>query len=144
MSKVINFERVNFMRKLPSEIKLTLHAKQRLEERKVANVTYNTKNLMKSSCKWFNRDDLIQNSALFLHSLYVCRKSNQMGYVTDGKIEVLYNKGTGVAITVLEVKDKFLPITKYIKPERLDQIRRKKENKMWDQNMNLGFCLVTN
>lgn len=131
------------MGKLPSEIKLTLHAKQRLEERNDANISYNTKNLMRSSCKWYNRDDLIHNSALYLHSLYVCRKSkNNMGYITDGNIEVLYNKGTGVAITILEVKDKFLPITKYIKPERLEQIRRKKETKNWNDTLNLGYCLA--
>ena len=59
--------------KLPAELKLTLHAKQRLEERKNHN-TYNTKNLMKSSCRWYGKDDLIPNSKLYIHCLYVCRK----------------------------------------------------------------------
>lgn len=123
------------MGKLPTEIKLTYHARQRLEERKNPDNYYNTKNLMKSSCKWYTKDDLIQQSQLYLHCLYVCRKSNQMGYITDGKIEILYNKGTGVAITVLEVKEKFQPIIQYIKPEILEQIKRKKENK---KNKNLN------
>ena len=89
------------MAKLPKEIKLTRHAQQRLEERKNSDTNYNTKNLMRSSCKWYGKDDLIQDSALYLHCLYVCRKSNQIGYITDGRIEVVYNKNTGVAITVM-------------------------------------------
>ncbi|MDE6947564.1 MAG: hypothetical protein K2P14_10325 [Anaeroplasmataceae bacterium] len=117
------------MSKLPKEIKLTFHAQQRLEERKNPNYKYNTKNLMKSSCKWYNKDDLIPQSQFYLHCLYVCRKSNQLGCITDGDIEVIYNKGTGVALTVLEVKDKFKPITQYIKPQILKQIEKKKEIK---------------
>ena len=35
------------------------------------------------------KDDLIPESALYLHCLYVCRKSNQMGYITDGELEVV-------------------------------------------------------
>lgn len=115
------------MRNLTDEIRLTFHAKQRLAERKDANITYNTKNLMRSSCRWYNRDDLIYNSALYLHSLYVCRRSkNKMRYITDGNIEVIYNKETGVAVTILEVKEKFLPISKYIKPERLEKNKKRK------------------
>lgn len=114
---------------LPKEIKLTRHAQQRLEERNNSNNHYNTKNLMRSSVKWYGKDDLIPETALYLHCLYVCRKSNQMGYITDGNIEVVYNKGTGVAITVMEVKEKFIPVTQYIKPEYLKQIERKKELK---------------
>ena len=102
---------------LPKEIKLTLHAQQRLEERK-GSEKYNTKNLMKSSCKWYGKDDLIPESSLYIHCMYVCRKAkNKMGYLTDGNIEVLYDKNAKVAITILEVKDKFKPITQYIKPE---------------------------
>ena len=128
------------MAKLPKDIKLTIHAKQRLEERKNSN-NYNTKNLMKSSCKWYGKDDLIQNSNLYLHCLYVCRKSNQLGYITDGNIEVVYNKGTGVAITVMEVKDKFLPITQYIKPEILKKIEERKEiKKMRKLKTEIGTC----
>lgn len=115
------------MAKLPKEIKLTQHARMRLEERKDENVKYDTRNLMRSSCKWWGKDDLIKNSELYLHCLYVTRKSKQMGYITDGRIEVVYNRGTGVAITILEVKDKFLPVTQYIKPDILGQIQRKKE-----------------
>ena len=114
------------MRKLPSEIKLTLHAIDRLKERNSNHNYYNERNLMKSNCKWYTKDDLIPQSALYLHCCYVCRKSKQMGYITDGNIEVIYNKGTGVAITVLEVKEKFLPITQYIKPSVLEQIEMKK------------------
>ena len=130
------------MRNLPDEIRLTFHAKQRLVERNDANVIYNTKNLMRSSCRWYNRDDLIYNSALYLHSLYVCRRSkNKMRYITDGNIEVIYNKETGVAVTILEVKEKFLPITKYIKPERLEKKKIKKESENLGK---LDYCLVEN
>ena len=94
---------------------------------------------MRSSCKWYGKDDLIPESALYLHCLYVCRKSKQMGYITDGNIEVIYNKGTGVAITIMEVKDKFLPITQYIKPEYLKQIELKKEKKKMKKT-NIGIC----
>ena len=130
------------MRNLPDEIRLTFHAKQRLAERKDANVVYNTKNLMRSSCRWYNRDDLIYNSALYLHSLYVCRRSkNKMRYITDGNIEVIYNKETGEAVTILEVKEKFLPISKYIKPERLEKNKIKKES---ENSGKLDYCLVEN
>lgn len=127
------------MAKLPKDIKLTRHAQQRLTERNTLNNIYNTKNLMRSSCKWYGKDDLIPESALYLHCLYVCRKSKQMGYITDGNIEVVYNKGTGVAITVMEVKEKFLPITQYIKPEYLKQIELKKEKKKM-RKTNIGIC----
>lgn len=129
------------MAKLPREIKLTRHAQIRLEERKNSSIDYNTKNLMKSPCKWYGKDDLIINSNLYLHCLYVCRKSNQMGYITDGNIEVVYNRNTGVAITVMEVKEKFLPITQYIKPEYLKQIELKKEKKkMKKSKIIIGTC----
>ena len=127
------------MAKLPKEIKLTRHAQQRLTERNTLENMYNTKNLMRSSCKWYGKDDLIPESALYLHCLYVCRKSKQMGYITDGNIEVVYNKGTGVAITVMEVKEKFLPITQYIKPEYLKQIELKKEKKKM-RKTNIEVC----
>lgn len=109
------------MKKLPTTIKLTLHAKERLEERNKIHKYYNTKNIMKSSCKWYSKDDLIQQSALYVHCLYVCRKAkSKMRYLTDGNIEILYDKGAGVAITVMELKDKFKPITQYLKPELLE------------------------
>ena len=127
------------MAKLPKEIKLTRHAQQRLMERNTLNNIYNTKNLMRSSCKWYGKGDLIPDSALYLHCLYVCRKSKQMGYITDGNIEVVYNKGTGVAITIMEVKEKFLPITQYIKPNYLKQIELKKEKKKMKRKTN-GVC----
>lgn len=105
------------MRKLPTEIKLTLHARERLYERQGIE-KYNTKNLMKSSVKWYGKDDLIVNSNLYIHCLYICRKAKQkMRYITDGNIEVLYDKNAKVAITIMEVKDKFKPITQFIKPE---------------------------
>lgn len=129
------------MSKLPKDIKLTKHAQMRLKERKNEFTYYNTKNLMRSPCKWYGKDDLIKNSKLYLHCLYVCRKSNQMGYITNGEIEVVYNKGTGVAITVMEVKEKFLPVTQYIKPEILKEIEKKKEKKkMKKSEMIIGNC----
>lgn len=110
------------MSKLPQDIKLTLHARERLEERNKIHNCYNTKNLMRSSCKWYGKDDLIPQSALYIHCLYVCRKSkNKMRYLTDGNIEILYDKDAGVAITVMEVKEKFLPITQYLKPEVINE-----------------------
>ena len=126
---------------LPKEIKLTLHAQQRLEERK-GSEKYNTKNLMKSSCKWYGKDDLIKESSLYIHCMYVCRKAkNKMGYLTDGNIEVLYDKNAKVAITILEVKDKFKPITQYIKPEYLKEIELKKERKKMRKKIKLeGVC----
>lgn len=129
------------MSKLPKEIKLTIHAQKRLEERKDPKNHYNTKNLMKSPCKWYRKDDFIKNSKLYLHCLYVCRKSKQLNYITDGNIEVIYNMNTGVAVTVMEVKEKFLPITQYIKPEILKQIERKKEiRKMKKAYNEIGDC----
>ena len=128
---------------LPKEIKLTLHARQRLEERNSIDINnyYNTKNLMRSSCKWYGKDDLILQSALYIHCLYVCRKSKKMGYITDGNIEVLYNKDTGIAITIMEVKDKFKPISKYIKPGILEKVEMKKEiKKMKKVEIENGKC----
>lgn len=107
------------MSKLPMEIKLTNHAKARLLERKSSENIYNTKNLMQSSVEWYGKDDLIKDEALYRHCCYTTRKSNQMEYITDGNIEVIYNKETKTAITILVVKDKFKPITRYIKPEIL-------------------------
>lgn len=129
------------MAKLPKEIKLTIHAQQRLVERKGVE-KYNTKNLMKSPCKWYGKDDLIPESSLYIHCLYVCRKAkNKMGYITDGNIEVLYDKNAKVAITIMEVKDKFKPITQYIKPEYLKQIEIKKEKKkMRKKSTEIGVC----
>lgn len=122
------------MSKLPKEIKLTFHAQQRLEERNINEFKYYTKNIMKSSCRWYTKEDLIYDCALYRHCCYTTRKSNQIGYITDGEIEVIYNKNTKIAITILNVKDKFKPITQYIKPEILKQIEtKKKERKEVDQ-----------
>lgn len=112
---------------LPKELKLSPHAKERLMERKDADVKYNIRNLMRSSIKWYNKDDLIFDSALYRHCCYTTRQSKQVGYITDGIIEVIYDKSTHVVITILAVKDKFKPITQYIKPDR---INKKKENNM--------------
>ena len=101
---------------LPKKIKLTPHAQQRLLERK-QNKKYNIFNLMYSNnINWYEKEDLIEDCALYRHSCYVTRKTPQFGYLTDGDIAVIYNKDTGVTITVLEVKEKFKPITQYIKP----------------------------
>lgn len=110
---------------LPKNIKMTWHAQQRLKERQPEGVFYNTRNLMRSSCRWYGKDDLKQDSSLNLHAMYVCRKSNQMGYLTDGNVEIVYNKGTGVAITVLEFKEKFKPLSQYIKPSVLNKLNKK-------------------
>lgn len=114
------------MRKLPLDIKMTWHAQQRLEERNNTYNYYDTKNLMRSSCRWYGKDDLIFDCALYRHCCYTCRKSNQLGYITDGNIEVIYNKNTKTALTVLEVKDKFKPIEDYIKPEVLKEFEDRK------------------
>ena len=128
-------------RKLPSEIKMTWHAQQRLEERNKTYNYYDTKNLMKSSRRWYGKDDLIHDCALYRHCCYTCRKSNQLGYITDGTIEVIYNKNTHVAVTVLEVKDKFKPVEQYIKPEVLEYFEdRKVVRKMRKLERNLGEC----
>ena len=96
---------------------------------------------MRSSVRWYTKDDLIHDCALYRHCCYTTRKSNQIGYMTDGNIEVIYNKETKTAITVLVVKDKFKPITQYIKPEVLKQIEIKKENrKMKKVNNTIGTC----
>lgn len=108
------------MRKLPVNIKLTLHAQQRLLERKGIE-KYNTENLMQSQVKWYGKEDLIPESSLYVHSLYVCRKAkDKMDYITDGNIEVLYDKNSGVAITILEVKDKFKPINQFLKDNNIE------------------------
>ena len=131
------------MAKLPNEIKLTFHAQDRLLERQ-GEGKYNTKNLMRSSVKWYGKDDLIVESPLYIHCLYVCRKAKQkMGYITDGNIEVLYDKNEHVAITIMEVKEKFKPITQYIKPSLLKDIEIKKERKRMKTKSNqiiIGTC----
>lgn len=100
---------------LPKELHMTYHAQKRLRQRK-NNKKYNIKNLMQSPIEWYGKDDFIHDCALYRHSCYTTRKSKDMNYLTDGDIEVIYNKNTHVVITVLEVKDKFKPITQFIKP----------------------------
>lgn len=130
------------MAKLPKSLKLTLHARQRLLERKGDIDLYNTKDLMKSSVKWYGKDDLIEESSLYIHCLYVCRKSKtKFGYMTDGNIEVLYDKSAGDVVTIMEVKDKFKPISQYIKPEYLKQVELKKESKKMKKiTTKIGVC----
>lgn len=100
---------------LPSKLLLTRHAKQRLEERNKINNCYNTNDLMQSNCKWYTIDDLKKDSSLYVHSRYMCRKAkDKFEYMTDGNIEVLYDKNANVAITILSLKEKFLPITNFI------------------------------
>ena len=101
--------------KLPKELKLSPHARQRLLERKDINIKYNIQNIMKSNIKWYKKEDLIYDCALYRHCCYVTRKSNQMEYITDGDIEVIYNKDTHIIITILETKDKFKPMVQFIK-----------------------------
>lgn len=98
---------------------------------------------MKSSVKWYGKDDLIPQSSLYIHCLYVCRKAkNKMSYLTDGNIEILYDRNAHVVITIMEVKNKFKPITQYIKPEYLKQIKgEKKEKKMRKAIIKTGTCL---
>ena len=128
------------MAKLPKDMKLSPHARQRLLERKDVDIKYNTNNIMRSSVKWYGKDDLIHDCALYRHCCYTTRKSNQIGYITDGDIEVIYNKSTHVAITVLEVKDKFKPITQFIKPELLKQRELKKERKKMETELKPIVC----
>lgn len=129
------------MNNIPKELKLSPHAKERLEERKDINTKYNIQNIMRSSVKWYNKDDLIHDCALYRHCCYTTRKSNQIAYITDGDIEVIYNKNTHVVITVLEVKEKFKPITQFIKPELLIKNEIKKENKkMKRKSITNGDC----
>lgn len=125
------------MAKLPKDMKLSPHARQRLLERKDVDMKYNSYNIMRSSVKWYGKDDLIHDCALYRHCCYTTRKSNQIGYITDGDIEVIYNKGTHVAITVLEVKDKFKPITQFIKPELLKQRELKKERRKMETELKI-------
>lgn len=123
---------------LPKKMKLSNHARLRLEERANSKNIYNLTNLMRSSVKWYEKDDLIHDCQYYRHCCYATRKSNQMGWITDGDIEIIYNKGTHVAITVLEVKDKFKPITQFIKPHVLEKIKIKRsELKM---KMIMGKC----
>lgn len=128
------------MAKLPKDMKLSPHARQRLLERKDVDMKYNSYNIMRSSVKWYGKDDLIHDCALYRHCCYTTRKSNQIGYITDGDIEVIYNKGTHVAITVLEVKDKFKPITQFIKPELLKQRELKKERRKMETESKPIVC----
>lgn len=128
------------MSNLPGILRLSPHAKQRLEERKDPDTYYDTKNLMRSTCKWYGKDDLIPDSNLYVHCLYVCRKArNKMGYITNGHVEVLYDKNTDTAITVMEVKEKFLPITQYIKGATLKRDEIRKENRKM-RKTKIGTC----
>lgn len=128
------------MGKLPNEIKMSPHARARLEERKDINMKYNIQNIMRSSVKWYGKDDLIHDCALYRHCCYTTRKSSQIGFMTDGDIEIIYNKRTHVAITVLEVKDKFKPITQFIKPDRLSKIKKKKEKIEMEKTVVCADC----
>ena len=98
---------------IPTTMKFTNHAQQRLAERR--GKKYNINNLLSDSAKWYNKNDLIHDCALYRHSCYTTRKSAQMEYITDGDIEIIYNKDTNTAITILEVKDKFKPVSQFIK-----------------------------
>lgn len=94
---------------------------------------------MRSSVRWYTKDDLIHDCALYRHCCYTTRQSKDIAYITDGNIEVIYDKSTKVGITVLQVKDKFKPITQYIKPEVLKQIEIKKENRKM-KKLEIGDC----
>lgn len=129
------------MQKLPSELKLTWHAQRRLEERNNTDNYYDIKNIMRSPCKWYGKDDLIYDCALYRRSCYTCRKSAQLGYLTDGNIEIVYNRNTKTVLTILEYKDKFKPIEDYIKPSVLKEIEdRKVVRKMKKFNREIGTC----
>lgn len=104
------------MIKIPETIKLSPHARQRLFERKSKDIIYDVYNIMRSNTKWYKKEDLIHDCGLYRHCCYITRKSNQIDCITNGDIEIIYNKDTYVAITVLDVKDKFKPISQYIKP----------------------------
>ena len=42
--------------KLPKDMKLSPHARQRLLERKDVDIKYNTSNIMRSSVKWYSKE----------------------------------------------------------------------------------------
>lgn len=102
------------MNDIPKKIKMSLHAKKRLEERKQFNNLYRKKHLIDSPCIWYKKEDFIKDSAYYRHCSYICRKSYNLSCITDGRIEVIFNKDTKVIITILKVKEKFLPITQYL------------------------------
>lgn len=115
------------MNNIPRRIKLSLHAKQRLEERKKLNNLYRKKHLIDSPVIWYHKEEFIVDSAYYRHCCYICRKSKDLSCMTDGRIEIIYNKNTKVVITILRVKEKFLPITQYLidnKVEKYNIVRR--------------------
>ena len=117
------------MSQLPENLKLSAHARKRLEERKDESIRYNTHNLMRSSVKWYTKNDLIHDCALYRHCCYTTRDSKQRGYITDGDIEIIYSKKSHKVITVLEVKDKFKPIEQFINPKLLKKLLNNNKKK---------------
>ena len=61
--------------KLPKDMKLSPHARQRLLERKDVDIKYNTSNIMRSSVKWYGKDDLIHDCFLPADDLIPCCSS---------------------------------------------------------------------
>ena len=115
------------MNNIPKKLKLSLHAGSRLEERKEFNNLYLKKHISDSHCTWYNKNEFIRDSAYYRHCCYICRKSKDFSCMTDGRIEVIYNKNTNVVITILKVKEKFLPVTQYLidyKVEKYNIVRR--------------------
>lgn len=115
------------MNNIPKKLKLSPHASLRLEERKEFNNLYLKKHLIDSHCIWYNKEDFIYDSAYYRHCCYICRKSKDLSCITDGRIEVIYNKKNNVVVTILKIKEKFLPVTQYLidyKVEKYNIVKR--------------------
>lgn len=116
------------MKDIPKKVKMTKHAKLRLEERKQLENLYRKRHIIDSPCIWYGIEDFIVDCAYYRHCKYICRKSKDISCMTDGRIEIIFNRNTKAVITILKVKDKFKPITKYLiehKVEKYNIVQRK-------------------
>ena len=78
------------------------------------------------------KEDFIVDSAYYRHCCYICRKSKDLSCITDGRIEIIFNKNTKVVVTILRVKEKFLPITQFLienKTEKYNIVQRSEPKK---------------
>lgn len=111
------------MSSIPKKIKLSKHAKIRLDERKEYINLYFRGHLMDSPCIWYEKEEFIIDSDYYRHCEYICRKSSELSCMTDGRIEIIYNKKTNVVITVLKMKKKFLPFQQYLIKDKAEENR---------------------
>ena len=120
------------MDNIPKKVKMSRHAKLRLEERKQIENLYRKKHIIDSPCIWYKKEDFIVDSAYYRHCCYICRKSKDLSCITDGRIEIIFNKNTKVVVTILRVKEKFLPITQFLienKTEKYNIVQRSEPKK---------------